>query len=97
MCNIKYLKIFKYTFKLLLFFHEKLIKFFDDYSRIVSEAKKKKKERKLLILFAQVKGGNTSGHLLNEISQISQFICSLYNAKEITKNMCNKIMNSITL
>ena len=59
MCNIKYLKIFKYTFKLLLFFHEKFIKFFDDYSRIVSEAKKKK-ERKLPILFAQVKGGNTS-------------------------------------
>ena len=58
---------------------------------------KKKKERKLPILFAQVKGGNTSGHLLNEISQISQFTCSLYNAKEITKNICNKIMNSITL
>ena len=38
--------------------------------------------QRLPIALAQVKGGNTSENLLNEIRQI---ICSLYRAKEITK------------
>ena len=80
---------------------------FHDYSRIVSEAKYKTKygERlkiltpkqmlqRLPIAVAQVKAGNTSENLLNEIRQI---IYSLYRAKEITKKVCNNIMNSIKL
>ena len=46
------------------------------------------------IALAQVKVGNTSENLLNEIKQI---LCSLYWAKEIMKKVYNKIMNSITL
>ena len=42
----------------------------------------------------QVKTGNTSENLLNEIRQI---IYSLYRAKEITKKVYNNIMNSIKL
>ena len=41
---------------------------------------------------AQVKAGNTSENLLNEIRQI---IYSLYQAKKITKKVYNNIMNSI--
>ena len=41
---------------------------------------------------AQVKAGNTSENLLNEIRQA---IYSLYQAKGITKNVYNNIMNSI--
>ena len=48
--------------------------------------------QRLPIALAQVKGGITSENLLNEIRQI---IYSLYRAKEITKNVCNNIMNSI--
>ena len=68
---------------------------FRDYSLLLSEAKYKAKyERNLKILtpkqtlqrlpiaLAQVKAGNTSGNLLNEILQI---VFSLYWAKEITK------------
>ena len=42
----------------------------------------------------QIKAGNTSENLLNEIRQI---IYSLYRAKEITKKVYNNIMNSIKL
>ena len=38
--------------------------------------------QRLLLAFAQVKAGNTSENLLNEIRQI---IYSLYQAKEIAK------------
>ena len=48
---------------------------------------------RLPIAFAQVKAGNTSENLLNEIRQI---IYSLYQAKEITKKVY-KNMNSIKL
>ena len=78
---------------------------FDDYSIIVSEAKRKSKNgeglkiltpkqmlQRLTIALAQVKAGNTSENLLNEIRQI---IYSLYRAKEITKKVYNNIMNSI--
>ena len=75
---------------------------FDDYSRIVSEAKYKTKYgeglkiltpkqmlQRLQIALAQVKAG-----LLNEIRQI---IYPLYQTKEITKKVYNNIMNSIKL
>ena len=50
--------------------------------------------QRLLIALAQVKAGNTSENLLNEIRQI---IYSLYRAKEITKKVYNNIMNSTKL
>ena len=79
---------------------------FDDYSRIVSEAKYKSKygnvlkilapkqmlQRLPIIAHAQVKAGITSKNLLNEIRQI---IYSLYEEKEITKKVYNNVMNSI--
>ena len=46
----------------------------------------------LPIALAQVKVGNTSENLLNEIRQI---IYSFYQAKETTKQVYNNIMNSI--
>ena len=48
--------------------------------------------QRLPIALAQVKAGNTSENLLNEIRQIIYF---LYFAIEITKNVYNNIMNSI--
>ena len=48
--------------------------------------------QRLPIALAQVKAGDTSENLLNEIRQI---IYSLYRAKEITKKVYNNIMNSI--
>ena len=48
--------------------------------------------QRLPIALAQVKTGNTSENLLNEIRQI---IYSLYRAKEITEKLYNSIMNSI--
>ena len=74
---------------------EKVINLFGDYSIIASDAKYKSidEERikiltskqvfqKLTIALAQVKAGNTSESLLNEISQI---IYSLHRANEITR------------
>ena len=46
------------------------------------------------IALAQVKAGNTSKNLLNEIRQI---IYSLYQEKEITKKVYNNMTNSIKL
>ena len=48
--------------------------------------------QRLPIALTQVKTGNTSENLLNEIRKI---IYSLYQAKEITKRVYNNIMNSI--
>ena len=50
--------------------------------------------QRLPIAFAQVKVGNTSETLLNEIRQTIYY---LYTAKEITKDMYNNIMNSLNL
>ena len=50
--------------------------------------------QRLPIAPAQVKAGNTSEIILNEIRQI---IYSLYWAKEIPKKVYNNIMNSIKL
>ena len=47
---------------------------------------------RLPIALAQVKAGNNSESLLNEIRQI---VYSLYQSKEITKKVYNNIINSI--
>ena len=46
----------------------------------------------LPIALSQVKAGNTSENLRNEIRQIKY---SLYREKEVTKKVYNNIMNSI--
>ena len=84
------------------------IKFIQDYGRMILEAreqaliKKYGKGLKILtpnqmlkrlpIALAQVKAGNNSESLLNEIRQI---VYSLYRSKEITKKVYNNIINSI--
>ena len=87
-----------------------VIKFFDDYYSMVSEPKLKAKNKtsskglkiltpkqllqRLPIALAQVKAGNNSESLLNEIRQIVYF---LYQSKEITKKVYNKVIKSIQL
>ena len=93
--------------KLLYEWQEAVIKLFNYYFLIASEVKHKAKYRKglkilsrkqmlqrLPIELAQVKASNTSENLLNEIRKN---ICSLYRAKEITKNVYSNTMNSIKL
>ena len=83
------------------------IKFYDDYSLMMSEAKHratngkrlkiltpKQMLQRLPIALAQVKAGNNSENLLNEIRQI---VYSLYQSKQITKKVHNKIINSINI
>ena len=50
--------------------------------------------QRLPIALAQVKVGNNSESLLNEISQI---VYSLYQSKQITKNVYNNVIKSIQL
>ena len=85
-----------------------VIKFIEDYSSMIFEAKRLVKEeqegkglkiltpnqmfKRLPIALAQVKAGNNSESLLNEIRQI---VYSLYRSKEITKKVYNNIINSI--
>ena len=86
---------------------ESAIKFIEDYGLMILEAKKLAREQKgkgLKILtpnqmlkrlptaLAQIKARNNSESLLNEIRQI---VYSLYRSKEITKKVCNNIINSI--
>ena len=83
------------------------IKFIEDYGSMFLEAKKLAKEqegtglkiltrnqmlKRLPIALAQIKAGNNSESLLNEIRQI---VYSLYRSKEITKKVYNNIINSI--
>ena len=83
------------------------IKFYDDYSLIMSEAKIKATKgiglkiltpkqmlQRLPIALAQVKAGNNSETLLNEIRQS---IYSLYQSKQITKKVYNNIIKSINV
>ena len=71
------------------------IKFFDDYSSVLSEAKSKATKgaglkiltpkqmlQRLPIALAKVKAGNNSESLLNETRKI---VYSLYHSKKITK------------
>ena len=46
------------------------------------------------IALAQVKAGNSSENLLNEIRQVMYY---LYREKQVTKKVYNNIMNSIKL
>ena len=48
--------------------------------------------QRLPITLAQVKAGNNSESLLNEIRQI---VCSFYQSKQITKKSYNNIISSI--
>ena len=48
--------------------------------------------QRLPIALAQVKAGNNSESFLTEIRQ---FVCSLYQSKEITKKVYNSIIKSI--
>ena len=50
--------------------------------------------QRLQIALAQVKAGNNSESLLNEIRQI---VYSLYQSKQITKNVYNNIIKSINV
>ena len=83
------------------------IKFIENYSSMILEAKKLAKEqegtglkiltpnqmlKRLPIALAQMKAGNYSESLLNEIRQI---VYSLYRSKEITKKVYNNIIKSI--
>ena len=81
------------------------IKFYDDYSLMMSETKYRATQGKglkilppkqilqrLPIALAQVKAGNNSESLLNEIRQI---IYSLYQSKQIAKKVYNNIIKSI--
>ena len=84
---------------------EKVIKLFDDFFRILSETKCKAKYgeglkiltpkqvlERIPVALAQIKAGDASKNLLNEMRQI---IHSLYQTKEITKKVYSNIMNSI--
>ena len=82
------------------------IKFIENYGSMILEAKKIVKQegqglkiltpnqmlKRLPIALAQIKAGNNSESLLNEIRQI---VYSLYRSKEISKKVCNNIINSI--
>ena len=81
------------------------IKLYDDYFLMVSEVKNKATKgtvlkiltpqqmfQRLPIALAQVKAGNNSESLLNEIRQI---VYSFYQSKEITKKVYNNIIRSI--
>ena len=50
--------------------------------------------QRLPIALAQVKAGNNSESLLNEIRQI---VYSLYQSKQTSKKVCNNIIKSINI
>ena len=94
-----------YNIEMLYKARNEAIKFYDDYSLMMSEAKVKATKgtglkiltpkqmlQRLQIDLAQVKAGNNSESLLNEIMQI---VYSLYQSKQITKKVCNHIIESI--
>ena len=83
----------------------KAIKFYDDYFLMMSEARYKATKgtglkiltpkqmlQRLPIALAQVKAGNNSESLSNEIRQN---VYSLYQSKQIAKKVYNKIIKSI--
>ena len=82
-----------------------VIKFYDDYSLMMSEAKTeaskgtglkiltpKQMFQRLPIALAQVKAVNNSESLLNEIRQI---VYSLYQLKQIARKVYNNIIKSV--
>ena len=85
------------------------IKFYDDYYLMMSEAKYKVMQDETMgeglriltpkqmlqglpIALAEVQAGNNSENLLNEIRKM---IYSLYQSKEITKKVYNRIIKSL--
>ena len=86
------------------------IEFIEDYGSMILEAKRLAKEdkkdeglriltqnqmlKRFPIALAQIKAGNNSESLFNEIRQNVYF---LYRSKEITKKVYNNIINSIKL
>ena len=85
---------------------EEVVRMFNDYSKNISkniyDSKQKGRGLKILtpnqmlkrlpIALAQIKAGNNSESLLNEIRQV---VYSLYRSKEITKKVYNNIIKSI--
>ena len=86
---------------------DEAIRFTEDYGSMILEAKRLAKEqegtglkiltpnqilKRLPIALAQIKAGDNSESLLNEIRQIAY---SLYRSKEITKKVYNNIIKSI--
>ena len=84
-----------YNIKMIYKARSEAIKFYDDYSSMISEAKEKATKgtglkiltpkqmlQRLPLALAQIKSGNNSESLLNEIWQI---VFSLYQLKQITK------------
>ena len=84
---------------------KKVVQMFNDYVKNISkniyESKQgtglkiltpKQMLQRLPTGLAQIKAGNNSGSLLNEIRQI---VYSLYQSKEITKKVYNNIIKSI--
>ena len=94
-----------YDIEMLYKARNNVIAFFDDYASIVSEAELKvtkgirlktltlkQMPQRLSIALAQVKAGNNSENLLNEIRQR---VYSLYQSTEITKKVYNNLIKSI--
>ena len=98
-----------YNIEMLYKARNKAIKFCDDYSLMMSEAKCKAKQnetkgkglkiltpkqmlQRLPIALVQVKVGNNSQNLLNEMRQI---VYSLYQSIEITKKVYNNLTTSL--
>ena len=88
---------------------QEVINFFRNYTEMLSDSNYRAKQnetketelkiltpkqmlQRLLIAFAQVKAGNNSENLLNEIRQI---IYSMYQSKEITKNVYKNLKKSL--
>ena len=76
--------------------------------QVTNQNKMKPKERlkiptpkqmlqRLPIALAQVKAGNNSESLVNEIRLYIQIVYSLYQSKQITKNVYNNIIKSINI
>ena len=82
------------------------ITFIENYASMILDTKRLAKQegkglkiltpnqmlKRLPIALAQIKAGNNSESLLNEIRQI---VYSLYRSKEITKKVYNNIIKSI--
>ena len=96
-----------YNIEVLYKARNEAIKFYGDCSSMISEAKyratkgtelkiltPKQMLQRLPIALAQVKAGNNSESLLNEIRQI---VYSLYQSKQITKKVYNNIIKSINI
>ena len=85
---------------LINFIFLEVINFFKDYIEMLSDDTDNAKQnqtketglQRLPIALAQVKAGNNSEILLNEIRQIVYF---LYQSKQITKKVYNNIIKSI--